>query len=258
MTAGGVGRNIAENLARLGTPTHLVARSAATPRRPAGATAAAGVDVDAVRRVAGATGTYVAVLDDDGELRSPSPTWPPPPRSARATSTPRRSSARRLVVLDGNLSTATLAAPGTLATAAGVRVVLDPVSVPKAAALAPLLAGAGARSSRPTPRSSPPSAARAARSAPPGSRWCGSARAPPGSAAEQPDGEVTRLRRRPAEVVDVTGAGDAMLGAFCHALLGGADPADAAAYGHAAAALTVASRHTVRPDLTDALVRSLL
>ena len=62
----------------------------------------------------------------------------------------------------------------------------------------------------------------------------------------------------PATVVDVTGAGDAMLAAFCHALLTGAAPPEAAAYGHAAAALTVASRHTVRPDLTDALVRSLL
>ena len=49
-----------------------------------------------------------------------------------------------------------------------------------------------------------------------------------------------------------------MLAAFCHALLDGAEPAEAAAYGHAAAALTVASPHTVRPDLTDRLVRSLL
>ena len=56
----------------------------------------------------------------------------------------------------------------------------------------------------------------------------------------------------------MTGAGDAMLAAFCHAMLGGAAPADAAAYGHAAAALTVASPHTVRPDLTDRLVESLL
>ena len=62
----------------------------------------------------------------------------------------------------------------------------------------------------------------------------------------------------PGPVVDVTGAGDAMLAAFCHALLDGAEPASAAAYGHAAAALTIASPHTVRPDLTDRLVRSLL
>jgi pseudouridine kinase len=49
-----------------------------------------------------------------------------------------------------------------------------------------------------------------------------------------------------------------MLGAFCHALLRGDDPVAAAAYGHAAAALTIASTRTVRPDLTDRLVRQLV
>jgi pseudouridine kinase len=61
-----------------------------------------------------------------------------------------------------------------------------------------------------------------------------------------------------AEVVDVTGAGDAMLAAYCHAILHGADPASAAAHGHAAAALTIASPHTVRPDLTSRLIEDLL
>jgi pseudouridine kinase len=59
-------------------------------------------------------------------------------------------------------------------------------------------------------------------------------------------------------VVDVTGAGDAMLGAFCHARLRGASTEEAVRYGQAAAALTVGSRSTVRPDLSDELVRSLL
>ena len=51
--------------------------------------------------------------------------------------------------------------------------------------------------------------------------------------------------------MDVTGAGDAMLAAFCHRLMAGATLADAAAYGHEAAAVTVASPHTVVPDLRD-------
>jgi pseudouridine kinase len=77
-----------------------------------------------------------------------------------------------------------------------------------------------------------------------------------GSLLSGPDG-VVDLDAVPTEVVDVTGAGDAMLAAFCHALLEGAAPAAAAAYGHGAAALTIASPHTVRPDLTDRLVRSI-
>ena len=56
----------------------------------------------------------------------------------------------------------------------------------------------------------------------------------------------------------MTGAGDAMLAAFCHALLAGSTPAHAARFGHAAAALTVAVPHTVRPDLTHALVEHVM
>jgi pseudouridine kinase len=62
----------------------------------------------------------------------------------------------------------------------------------------------------------------------------------------------------PTQVEDVTGAGDAALAAFCHALLGGEQPEAAARFGHAAASLTIASTHTVRPDLTERLVRSTL
>ncbi|MEO7070934.1 MAG: PfkB family carbohydrate kinase, partial [Nostocoides sp.] len=62
----------------------------------------------------------------------------------------------------------------------------------------------------------------------------------------------------PTTVQDVTGAGDSMLAAFCHALLAGDDPVTAARYGHAAAALTIASPHTVRPDLTPRLVQAAL
>ena len=57
------------------------------------------------------------------------------------------------------------------------------------------------------------------------------------------------------EVVDVTGAGDAMLAAWCHAVLSGRGQTEAAAYAHEAAALTVASPLTVRPDLGEMLAR---
>jgi pseudouridine kinase len=71
-------------------------------------------------------------------------------------------------------------------------------------------------------------------------------------------GEARFLTAPYAEVTDVTGAGDAMLAAFVHALLAGGDAVEAARYGHAAAALTVASPATVRPDLTPRLVEDAL
>ncbi|WP_341926357.1 carbohydrate kinase family protein [Nocardioides psychrotolerans] len=259
---GGVGRNIAENLARLGTPTLLVA---AVGRDLFGdellaATAAAGVDVTRVRRVVGESGTYVAVLDERGELHVAVSDM-----SATATLRPEDMDVERavigaadLVVLDGNLQPDTMARAWELASAAGVRVVLDPVSVPKAATLAPALRD------RPlwavTPNTAELTALGATTPADLHARgvsvvWL--REGAHGSLLSMPDGEV-RLATLPGEVVDVTGAGDAMLGAFCHSLLGGASLPDAAAYGHAAAALTVASTSTVRADLTDELVRSLL
>ena len=70
--------------------------------------------------------------------------------------------------------------------------------------------------------------------------------------------ELVEIPAVPTVVEDVTGAGDAMLAAFCHVLLDGGSPEQAARFGHAAAALTVASPHTVRPDLTPRLIRSAL
>lgn len=69
VSIGGVGRNIAHNLARLGTPVRLISAVGRDPEgdRLLDETAAAGVDVKAVRR-GGKTGVYSAVLDRSGEL----------------------------------------------------------------------------------------------------------------------------------------------------------------------------------------------
>ncbi|MFC7495467.1 MULTISPECIES: PfkB family carbohydrate kinase [unclassified Nocardioides] len=271
MSAGGVGRNVAENLARLGTRTHLVAAVGADALgdQVLSATSGAGVHVEHVRRSARSTGTYTAVLDADGELVVAVADMAATDglTSEHVDGARDLLAAAALVVLDGNLATPTLALALDLAAAAGARVVLEPVSVPKAAALAPLvtkdhpihvvtpnrdelgaLTGLPTRTARQVER-----AARVLHDRGVEHVWV--RLGADGSLLSGPDG-TTSLAALPAEVVDVTGAGDAMLAAFCHALLDGTEPAEAAAYGHAAAALTVASAHTVRPDLTDRLVRS--
>jgi pseudouridine kinase len=65
---------------------------------------------------------------------------------------------------------------------------------------------------------------------------------------------VVTLSAPPVTAVDVTGAGDAMTAAFVHALMRGDSAVDAARFGQMAAALTVASPETVRPDLTPRLI----
>lgn len=272
---GGVGRNVAENLARLGTRTRLVA---GVGRDPLGdqllaGTAAAGVDVSLVRRTAAATGTYTAVLDADGELAvavadmaaSDELTPDDVRRAADAVAS------ASLLVLDGNLGEATVTAALALADEHGVPVVLDPVSVPKAERLRPVLER-GHRWFLLTPNRAELAALTGL---PAGTDdEVGAAVAElHGLGAEHVwvrfgaggsllstvgDGPATSLPVVPAMVVDVTGAGDAMLAAFCHAVLGGRSPVEAARLGHAAASLTVADPHTVRPDLgTDLVERAL-
>ena len=262
LAPGGVGRNVAEVLARLGTPTALVAAVGPDPfgDRVLEATAEAGVDTSAVRRLAERTGTYTALLDADGELVAAvadmiaTEQLAPADIDAAADAI----SSARLVVLDGNLSASTLARAADVAHAAGVRMVVEPVSAPKARLLAPLF-----RADRPVFLATPNDDELAALGGLAQLRHRGVEcvwvrHGPDGSMFSDGAGSTTIPAVPVAEVLDVTGAGDAMLGGFCHALLAGAEPVEAAAYGHAAAALTVASPHTVRPDLTDALVRSLL
>jgi pseudouridine kinase len=61
--------------------------------------------------------------------------------------------------------------------------------------------------------------------------------------------DVKAIEAEPVEVIDVTGAGDAMTAGYVHALLAGEPAATAARWGHLAAAVTLASPQTVRPDL---------
>ena len=260
VTAGGVARNVAEVLARLGTPTSLVSAVGGDHHGDlvVEATTDAGVDISHVRQVAGPTGAYVALLDAAGELCAGVADMTAcrlRPADVRADPVAELIAAADLVVLDGNLDPATLLA--ALDVAGTVPVAFDPVSVPKSTGLRAAVAG------RSLFLVSAGAAELEALGAPGGldAELVWERRGPDGStltSTTAPVGAVDLPSLYVETVVDVTGAGDAMLGAFLHAWLDGASGAEAAAYGHAAAALTVASAHTVRPDLTDALVRSLL
>ncbi|MGW4076256.1 PfkB family carbohydrate kinase [Streptomyces asiaticus] len=276
---GGVARNIAENLARLGTPTHLIAAVGqdAAGERLLSDTQAAGVRIEHVHRGPHPTGTYTAVLDADGDLVVAIADM----AATDALAPEHLHTARELIgnagllVLDGNLSTRVLSYVLDIASATGVQTLIDPVSVPKAALLAPLFA-AGRPVFAVTPNvaelaaltgrnlegardADDPELLRAVAALHErGVRHVWVRLGARGSLLSTLDEGRVPLAAPPAEVRDVTGAGDAMLGAFAHALLGGADPVDAARYGHAAAALTVATPATVRPDLTPRLIEDAL
>lgn len=269
MSPGGVGRNIAENLARLGDRVHLIS---AVGNDPIGDdlvahTAAAGVGVDHVARTDQPTGTYTAVLDVDGELIVAISDM----AAIGELGANQLGKARDLIstagvlVLDGNLTPEAI--DGALDLASGVPVVFEPVSVPKAAALneaiddriyavTPNRDELAALTQLPTGNDRHVRAA-AASLHDKGVELVWVRLGKRGSLLSTGDG-VIEIPAVPCDVVDVTGAGDSMLGAFCHVLLDGGSPEAAARFGHAAAALTIASPHTVRPDLTTQLVEAAL
>jgi pseudouridine kinase len=244
-TPGGVGRNVAENLARLGSRVALVSTVGSDPDGDwvVEETAAAGVDVSPVLR-GGRTGRYVALLDAGGELVAGVSDMAATDALGPDVLDHDLLRSAELVVLDGNLPATTVDAVLAL----GVRVVIDPVSVAKAGRILPLLSGI-----RPVFAITPNEDELAALGSVEqlharGVEVVWVRRGAAGSLLSTPDGAV-ELEAPSVTPVDVTGAGDAMLGAFCHRVLTGATLADAAAYGHEAAALTVTSPHTVVPDL---------
>lgn len=274
MAPGGVGRNVAENLARLGTRTYLVT---AVGRDAVGddlldKTSAAGVRLDYVHRTGLATGTYTALLDSDGELLVAVADM-----SATADLGPEQVDQAReaivaasLLVLDGNLPAVTLAHALDLAHASRVRAIFEPVSVPKATALAgyvtperPWYAITPNRDELTALTGLPADTDRklqiaADRLHERGVEHVWVRLGARGSLLSSASAGAAFIPAVPATVADVTGAGDAALAAFCNALLDGKDPVTAARHGHAAASLTIASPHTVRPDLSTQLIEAVL
>lgn len=141
-SAGGTGRNAAENLARLGVRTALlsVVGTDAVGQRLLEKTTRAGVDTSRVIRSSEiTTGTYLAIftagnqkgyaLDDVSQLRLATPEYVERHKILLRSA--------RMIVMDGNVDTETVAAILDLVRRHDVRVCIDPVAVRRAYALRP-------------------------------------------------------------------------------------------------------------------------
>lgn len=140
ISAGGVGRNIAENLARLGALVRLVTVFGDDPQSAqlAAGCEAVGIDTSFSLRPTGRPGSrYLAILDSSGDLAAAVNDM-----RALEVLTPETIDAGAFagvdaVVLDTNLQASTIARVAELAE--GIPLVLDPVSTPKATAARPVL-----------------------------------------------------------------------------------------------------------------------
>jgi pseudouridine kinase len=263
ISAGGVGRNVAENLARLGVPTVLFSAVGDDEegRYLLKRTAEAGVDVSQVLVTPHhPTGEYLVVLDETGA----------PAISISDTSiieevTPSYINRHRryfkdaaMVILDANLSPATIASILRAAKREGVPVCADPTAV----ALAPKLRRHLPELYMVTPNmreaevlcgecigSRDEAIAVANSLVRMGVQVVIIALAELGVAyaSAETSGHVPAF---PCEVVDLTGAGDALTAGVVFGLLNEMPLDEAVRLGAAAAAFTVQNRETVHSGLT--------
>lgn len=268
---GGVARNVAENLARLGAAVGLVT---ALGNDAAGAALlahadGAGIDTRGVLHLAdAATGTYTAVLDADGEMTvalADMALYDRITPDLIATRRPQRASAA-MIVADLNLPQDTVAQLLADAAADGVPLVLVAASEPKMARLPARLDGAlllicnagelAARVGRPL-ASDEDIAAACREVQAQGARDLVITRGAYGVLFTTPDG-LKHLPAPQVEVVDVTGAGDAFAAAVCWSLQ--RDPGElelACRRGLCLSALTLGSPQTVCPTLPEDLFAGL-
>ncbi|GEM48258.1 carbohydrate kinase [Deinococcus cellulosilyticus] len=255
-TFGGVGRNIAENLARLGVQVSLISMLGrdASGERLKMHTQSAGVDLRLSFYSDTSTGTYNAVLNPDGSLliaiSDMSIMQELSPDVLRQREQHIKSAP--YLVLDANLRADTL--EYALKTARG-KVVLEPVSVSKSLPLKTVIG------THPifaiTPNLDELEALTGTRDL---KQACKNLHAlnvehvvvtlgEEGVYVSSPKNRI-QLRAFPATVQDVTGAGDAFISGMLYALSHNEDLKTACDYGQAAAVLTLESSSTVNPELS--------
>jgi pseudouridine kinase len=268
---GGVARNIAENLARLGAPAALVTAlgSDASGRGLQAHAETLGIDTSGILRLDGAcSGTYTAVLDQHGEMAvalADMALYDALTPQFLASRQPRRTGAA-LIVADLNLPLETVAALLDEAARCSVPLVLVGVSQAKMARLPRNLTGLrllilnqGELATRTGRSLTAPAdfAAACAEVQAQGTVDVIVTRGAHGVLYTTGDG-VEHLAAPPARVVDVTGAGDAFAAAVCWSLYAGdSSLALACRRGLKLAALTLGSEQTVCPQLAPGLFDDL-
>lgn len=260
---GGVARNIAENLARLGLPVALISAIGddSSGKALLAHAEAAGIDTrGTLRLTACCSGTYTAVLDDHGEMLvalADMALYDALTADFMASRAPQRASGA-LTVADMNLPSATLSALLADAARDAVPLVIVAVSQPKMAHLPAdlhglrlLILNQGELETRVgrSLRSDDEFSAACRELKDQGARDIIITRGGTGVIYSTPAG-IAHLDAPAAQIRDVTGAGDAFAAAVCWSLFQGSDDLELACKrGLRLSAMTLACEETVCPDI---------
>ncbi len=260
VSVGGVGRNIAENLARLGAEVSLltVLGDDANGRLVREATEAAGVDLSLTLTGPAATGTYLVILDRKGELQSAvndmhNIEWL---KSAHLAAAADRLAEADMLVADCNIDASCLQWLCNFAAGRNLRLLIEPVSVPKAKKLLKL------KRDKPvfavTPNKLQLEALTGEKQALHAIRKLHAMgfenivvhRGAKGAVVSSPAGQFNVIATGALEVADVTGAGDAAVAGLVVGILEDLPLWKAATLGQAAASIKLSSRDSVSAGLS--------
>ncbi|TWB40592.1 carbohydrate kinase [Nitrospirillum pindoramense] len=268
---GGVARNVAENLARLAVPTALVSivGEDEAGREILGHLRGLGVDVSqAVTTGEAPTAEYAAILGPDGDLALAAADMRifdlfTPTLLDRAWA---HLAAASWVFADCNLPAETLAALARRRQGARFNLAIDAVSIPKLARLPRNLAGIDllfmnldeANALLGSHHAGPEGAVAAALAL--RARGTGGTVVTLGAmgTAIASDGVAAHIPAVPAQPLDTTGAGDAMIAGTLSRLVAGDDLTAAARMGALVGALTTESAASVHPGLSPHLLDAYL
>lgn len=261
--AGGAGRNVAENLARLGCAVTLVTDLADDFAGRFLLDNIRGLGIEVRRSRQGRSGVYLALLDRDGNLdRGFCSTGTEDVSPEEALAALPDLADFQAAVIDANLSEAAVAALAEQCRRLQVPFAAETVAHERARRVLPAIPGCvlikpdrcEARTLTGLPCGTGAEAAACARRL----RAMGAGTAIVSLGADgfhfEHPGFSGCVAAAPARVADVTGAGDALFAAAFAALLKGLPPRLAAEAGRRAAALTVASPSAVSPEITPELL----
>lgn len=262
-SAGGVGRNAAENLARLGIETALVTAfgNDSAAHEVSERCEAVGVDLSGSIRVELPGSLYLAILDEGGEMALALSDMRALDRLTPQVLEERREliDGAQLLVCDANLPAETL---GWIASEARPPILFDPVSTGKAVRAAPIVGRLSAikcnsaeaamllsNGSRVTD-----DPARLARRLVATGMLAAYVTSGAGGVHYADDVGSGHLPAPRTTLADATGAGDAFTAGVAAAMLAGVSARHAADFGTKLAGLTLASEHTVSDHVDETLL----